>query len=274
MRLLLPASLLAGLATSGCSSSPTPDKDSLSTPVPAQKAIIIPDNATAPEKASLEYAIKFDLQPNDPEVKWIQNNYPRYLEWQKDRDQLCNDNGIDPERFSIKIDLSPIPNSSDAMPFLYNEHNPNQACVINCNPYFFKSPFNAEDRKAIFAHEIGHAEKKPDAQQNRSNLKTVFGENFGWLKPFDATLSETALQLSRDEESRADKVGAELDGGNVDPLIDALTKTASIPVIIPGTDVTIGEASQLPGQDHPTVSQRVARLKSERAEVRNAWLNR
>lgn len=227
----------------------------------------------SPEQTAREYAIKFRLPYADPDVQWVRNHPREYLELVKIKNDLCDRNGIDSDKFAIAINRDPELNASakiDAARLLhllvgsrYNEFDPSKVNILDVNTGIFHPGFTREDREFAMGHEMAHNLGLRLPQQQQQVAKESFFKNFSWTKKtWGEIFGDTAKDLQRDEELRADKVGAELLGCNVQQAVKALQDLDRLS----GGRGSI-KLEDVKSVDHPPIPVRVTTLKAEEKEI-------
>ena len=238
-------------------------------------AITTSGNVTS-EQTAKEYAIKFGLLASEPSVKWVKEHQQEYLELVRSKDAIARDNALDPDKFPIRINVNPIPNmvtllSGDQVANKYLgtslPEDPTSTRQIAVNTGTFHPSLTTKDRQAIIAHEIGHHINPNGAGKQQEVIKKALSEYFDWLKPVKESLKSAASYVGREEETRADRVGAELlcNGKQMSQMLENLKKI-EIPDGKGGVFIIPAEVHA--NSTHPGLNDRIQALADADTEIK------
>lgn len=229
-----------------------------------------------PEQTAKEYAVKFQVPANAPEVDWVRGHQQEYLNLVRSKDEICGRNGIDPDKFPIQIKVDPLPNAmtnggmstintytginaKDSVDFVH---------PVTIHTGTLVPSMSERDRQEIIAHEMGHHLSQRPQEQQQALIKKVFSKHFDWLgDPIKPTLAKTGLEISRDAETRADLKGAELTCSAGD-MATALQHLGDIKLQLKsGKIISVEEVNAAPNSDHPSIKSRIQTLNAAAPEI-------
>lgn len=228
-----------------------------------------------PDQTAREYAVKFQLPANDASVKWVREHQQEYLSLVRSKDKICNENGIDPDKFPVQINVDPVPNATvnggvNALSTYLGvnvQDTVDFAHPIKINTGTLVPSMTDKDREQVLAHEIGHHTKMHSEVRQRQFLKDTFAKNFEWLKPTKDIVRDTSRDIAKDEESRADRRGAELTC-DAQAMATALKHLGEIKLRLKtGQILSVEEINNSPNSDHPSIGSRIQALHTAAPEV-------